>query len=231
MNGESGGNEMIDVVTIDGPAGAGKSTVARTVARGLGFTFLDTGAMYRAVALGAVEAGIGVSDTNALTRYLAELDLVIVPNPEVMELRVNGRDVTRAIRRPEMGQYASDYSTLPAVREFCSRRQREFGGRGRVVCEGRDMGTVVFPDARWKFFLTASVAERARRRWAELRDGGEDPDRVEIKRAIRERDRQDSERALAPLKPAGDAVIIDTTELSLDEVVAQVIGRVRPRQS
>lgn len=222
-------DSRIDVVTIDGPAGAGKSTVARTAARELGFTFLDTGAMYRAVALGAVEAGIGLKDDGALRRYLADLDLTIVPNPEVMILRLNGRDVTRDIRQPEMGQYASDYSTLSPVRAFCSRQQREFGRRGRVVCEGRDMGTVVFPDARWKFFLTASVAERARRRWAELRDRGEDPDRARIEQAIRERDRQDSGRALAPLKPAADAVIIDTTAMDLDAVVRAVVQRVKPR--
>jgi len=218
---------MLDVITIDGPAGAGKSTVARAVARQLKYTFLDTGAMYRAVALGAVEAGIDRSDTAALERFLSNLDVTILPDPEVMGLRLNGRDVTRAIRRDEMGRHASDYSTVAAVRRFCSTRQREFGRRGGVVCEGRDMGTVVFPDARWKFFLTASVEERARRRWQELRDRGEHPDRNAIERAIRARDLQDSERALAPLKPADDATVIDTTDMPLDAVVRCVLDRVR----
>ena len=221
------GLEQLRVVAIDGPAGAGKSSVARRVARELGYMFMDTGAMYRAIALGAVKKGIGLDETDALSQYLANVELTIFPGDDVMGLKLNDWDVTNEIRSPEMGKHASDYSALPEVRRYCSGLQRKLGEAGEIVCEGRDMGTVVFPDARWKIFLTASSEERARRRWQELVDRGETPDLLGLKNAIEERDAQDSGRKLAPLKPADDAVILDTTKLKLHQVVSAIITHVR----
>lgn len=220
------GLARLDIVTMDGPAGAGKSSVARTVARQLGYTFLDTGAMYRAIAYGAVAAGICRDDTSGLEKYLSGVNLQIQPGTDLMRLALNGTDVTELIRSPEMGQHASNYSTVSAVRTFCSRMQRQFGETGRVVCEGRDMGTVVFPDARWKFFLTASVDARAKRRWLELKQKGEPAEIEAIKKAIASRDDQDSGRAIAPLKPADDAHIVDTTEMSFEMVVRWILDHV-----
>ncbi|MBN1296953.1 (d)CMP kinase [bacterium] len=219
----------IDVVAIDGPAGAGKSTVARRVARTLNFAFLDTGAMYRAVALAALAAGITTGNHRELQHFLASFPLTILPDPAGMRLFIGDREVTDEIRRADMGRAASDYSQSPAVRAFCSARQRELGRQGRLVCEGRDMGTVVFPDARWKFFLTASVEERARRRWTELRESGQPQDAADVESAIRSRDAQDMNRELAPLKPAPDAVIIDTTHLTLNEVADRLLANIQGR--
>jgi len=217
---------FLDIVAIDGPAGAGKSTVARSVARRLKYTFLDTGAMYRAIALGAVRRNIAITDNQGMTEYLNELQLEVFPENEMMRLELNGEDVTEAIRQPEMSKYASDYSVLPKVRELCSRLQREFGEKGGVVCEGRDMGTVVFPDARWKFFLTASVDERARRRCSEEETRGQKSSFKDVLTSIKARDYQDSQRKLAPLKSADDAIDIDTTNMTLEQVIDTIIEHI-----
>jgi CMP/dCMP kinase len=217
------GLEKLDIVAIDGPAGSGKSTVAKGVAERLGYSFLDTGAMYRAVAYGALSRGIPVEETCVLQGFLNRLDLTIRHEKDGMRLFLDGMDVTDGIRKKEMGQYASDYSKLPSVREYCSRLQRQFGQSGRIVCEGRDMGTVVFPDARWKFFLTASLEERAFRRWKELKDKGETITRDDIENSLKKRDYQDTNRDLAPLKPADDAVIIDTTDMTIEDVILKIV--------
>jgi cytidylate kinase len=208
------------VIALDGPAGAGKSTVARAVAAALGFTYLDSGAMYRCVALAALERGVDPDDgarTGELARAL-EIDL------DGDRVGLDGRDVSAAIRTPRVTAAASRVSVHAGVREAMVARQRELIAAGRYVAEGRDIGTVVSPDSPLKVFLTASEEERARRRAAET---GEGPEAVLA--AQRERDRRDETRELSALRPAEDAVEIDTTGLSLDEVVARVVVLARER--
>ncbi len=223
------GLKPLDVVAIDGPAGAGKSTIARRVSLEIGFGFLDTGAMYRAVALHAVRTSVKQNDKEALQLMLKTMDMHLAFSDSEMKITVDGTDFTRLIREPEVGQYASDYSTVGIVREFCSARQREIGERGGVVAEGRDMGTVVFPDARWKFFVTASVEERARRRLQDLYCMGETVTLEDVLQKIEMRDHQDSNRDLAPLKPAVDAIIVDTTTLKIEEVVAAITSKIEKK--
>ena len=198
------------VVAIDGPAGAGKSTVARAVADALGFTYLDSGAMYRAVGLGVIEHG-GTASERAEELELELGDRVVA----------NGRDVTDAIRSPEVSDAASKVATNPKVRAALVKKQRELLGQGDWVAEGRDIGTVVAPDAEVKVFLTASPEERARRRAEEL---GTDVETVQRDQALR--DAQDEEREHSPLVRADDAVELDTSGLSIDEVVARIVGLV-----
>jgi cytidylate kinase len=202
------------VVAIDGPAGAGKSSVARAVARALGFTYLDSGAMYRAVALAALERDVS-------PRSVAS-ELRIDVGDRVL---VDGRDVSAAIRSPRVSEAASRAAADPVVREAMVAEQRRLLSGGDWVAEGRDIGTVVAPDAAVKVFLTASPEERARRRAAEL---GVDPATVLAEQTIR--DERDSTRAASPLQAAPDAVVLDTTGLSLDDVVARVVALVRERQ-
>ncbi len=222
------GLNMLNVVTIDGPAGSGKSTVAKTVAAKLQFRFLDTGAMYRAVALGAVEKEIPVTDPEGLQEYLDHLNLEISYSNNTMNLILNGNNVTYEIRKPGISKYASDYSANAAVRKFCTLLQRKSGQSGNIVCEGRDMGTVVFPDARWKFFITASLEERARRRWKERVEQDESISLESIVNDIKIRDLQDSKRKIAPLKPAADAQIIDTTNMTIESVTKTIVEVVAP---
>jgi len=206
------------IVAIDGPAGAGKSTVARQLARRLGFTIIDTGAIYRSVALAALKAVIPWDDDQRLGKLLDE-GLGLTFDGERVLLR--GEDVTEAIRTPEITRGASVVSARPVVRQKLLQLQRDLGRsapRGAVL-EGRDIGTVVFPDAQVKFFLTASDAARARRRHAELADKGLQVPLDEVLTDQRRRDKDDTERSIAPLRAAPDAVVIDTTGLDLDEVV------------
>jgi CMP/dCMP kinase len=208
----------VPIVAIDGPAGAGKSTVARQLARRLGFTIIDTGAIYRSVALSALKAGVAWDDDKRLGKLL-DAGLGLAFDGERVLLR--GRDVTEAIRTPEITRGASVVSARPIVRTKLLQLQRDLGRaapRGAVL-EGRDIGTVVFPDAQVKFFLTASDAARARRRHAELAEKGLQVPLDEVLTDQRRRDKDDSERAIAPLRAAADAVVIDTTGLDLDEVV------------
>jgi cytidylate kinase len=207
------------IVAIDGPAGAGKSTVARQLARRLGFTMIDTGAIYRTVALAARRAEIAWDDDEGLRRLLdAGLGLGFVPEDRVL---LKGHDITEAIRTPEISRGASVVSARPVVREKLLGLQRELGQKAPkgAVLEGRDIGTVVFPDAKVKFFLTASDEARAQRRHAELADKGLHVSLQDVLSDQRRRDRDDSERAIAPLRPAPDALLVDTTGLDLAEVV------------
>lgn len=216
-----------EIVTIDGPSGAGKSTISRMLARELGYTYLDTGAMYRAVGLAVQRAGLALEESAALAGLLAGLELALVATAGETGVLLAGEDVSAAIRTPEMAMLASRVSALPLVRSRLTDLQREIGGNGGVVAEGRDMGTVVFPWAAHKFFLEASPAERARRRVRQLREQGRQVDEQEVLAQIIERDRADSGRALAPLKPAADAVIVDSSHLDIAAVVALMLGQVK----
>ena len=216
---------MSVVVAIDGPAGAGKSSTSRALAVRLGYRHVDTGAMYRVVGVLARDAGVAADDDERLGALVDG----IVFEEAGERIVVAGRDLTRAIREGDAGDWASRVSTRPVVRRRLVALQRRIGSAGDVVMEGRDIGTVVFPDAAVKVFLTASARERARRRAAELRDRGEPVDEEALASAIAERDRRDSERTEAPLRPAGDALVLDTTDLGLDAVVTRLVALVRAR--
>jgi len=215
------------VIAVDGPAGAGKSSASRALARRLGFGYVDTGAMYRAVGVLAAERGIDADDAAALGRLVAGLDFELARDGE--RLLIGGRDLSAAIRRPEAGELASRVSTQPVVRQRLVGLQRALGAAGGVVMEGRDIGTVVFPDARVKLYLTADPATRAARRAAELRAAAATVDEAALARELAERDRRDAGRAHSPLRPAADAVVLDTTALTLEDVVEAMERVVRER--
>ncbi len=215
------------MIAVDGPAGAGKSSASRALARRLGFGYVDTGAMYRAVGVLAAERGIDPDDAAALGRLVAALDFELARDGE--RLLVGGRDLSAAIRRPEAGELASRVSTQPVVRQRLVALQRALGAAGGVVMEGRDIGTVVFPDARVKLYLTADPATRAARRAAELRAAAATVDEAALARELAERDRRDAGRAHSPLRPAADAVVLDTTALTLEDVVEAMERVVRER--
>jgi len=223
-------SDRLEVVTIDGPSGVGKSTISRKVAAILGFTYLDTGAMYRAVALKCRLAGIDTGDEAALKALLSSLDMQLLPAPsnrDDVQVILDGVNISDHIRTQEISMLASAVSALKPVRETLTRKQQEIGAQGRIVAEGRDTGTVVFPDAAWKFYLDATPEERARRRISQLREKGVKVNEQEILAQIIKRDRDDSERTIAPLKAAPDAVHIDSTVLGPDEVVERVLEVVR----
>jgi len=219
------------VVTIDGPAGAGKSTVARRLARALDYRLLDTGAIYRAVALVAQRRGVDWSDGPTLADLARDLDIEFAFVGDVNHVRVGGDDVTSAIRTPDMSRGASQVSAHPEVRTALLDLQRRLGAGGGVVVEGRDTGTVVFPHAEAKFFLTASDEERAHRRQAELTAAGQAPDFATTLREMRERDQRDASRDVAPMRAAEDADEIDTSGVALDDVVTSLLDVVRARQA
>jgi CMP/dCMP kinase len=221
------------VVTIDGPAGAGKSTVAKRVARELGYRLLDTGAIYRAVALQARRDGVDWADEAGCAAVARALDIDFRFSQEDGQNRVlvGGADVSAAIRTPEISDGASRVSAWPEVRGALLELQRRLGAVGGVVVEGRDTGTVVFPSADAKFFLTASPEERARRRVIELRETGRDATEDSVLAEIRARDHRDSSRAAAPLRQAEDARLLDSSGRSIDEVVAEVVADVQARAS
>lgn len=214
------------IVAIDGPAGTGKSTVSARLARHFGFTLLDTGAIYRTLAVAAREEGSALDDEPALARLAAELPIAFVWDGSDNRVLLDGEDVSARIREPWVGNAASAVSALPAVRTALLGLQRRLGASGGVVAEGRDIGTVVFPDAEAKFFLTATAEERARRRVLQLAESGTTVSYEETLAAQRARDEADSNRAVAPLRQAADAVLVDSTALTLDEVVQTMIDTV-----
>lgn len=217
------------VVAIDGPAGAGKSTVAKALALRLGYMFLDSGALYRAGAWAAHRRGIAWSDGHGLGQLIHDLDIRFDGHGDANHIAVDGEDITDEIRRAEISEGASQVSAFAEVRAGLLALQRRIGASGRVVAEGRDMGTVVFPDARAKFFLTAPIEERARRRTLELAESGRPQDFDVVLAEMRLRDQRDSTRAVAPLRRAEDAIEIDTAGLSAEEVVARMAAIVRER--
>lgn len=221
--------EMQAIVTIDGPAGVGKSTVSRKVAAATGFTYLDTGAMYRGVGWYLQQQGLGVTDLDAIGDALGELDLQLLPAKDEesdVGVIVNGDNISEVIRSPEMGMVASAVSALPVVRALLTKIQREYGEKGNIVAEGRDMGTVVFSGAAYKFFLDAQAEERAKRRCSQLQARGLEADYQQILQLTIQRDKNDSEREVAPLKRADDAVLIDTTEITIQQVVDRILGEI-----
>ena len=210
-------------IAIDGPASSGKGTVARAVAQVLGYTYVDTGAMYRAVGLLAGEQRTPLDAQRALTEIAASLDLRFTWTGERLRVSIGGRDITDAIRAEAVGNAASAVAAIPSVRAALLDVQRRMGSAGGVVMDGRDIGTVILPNAQLKVFLDASVAERAKRRHAELIGRGQDIDLATVQAELVARDSQDSERAVAPLAAAHDAVVLDSTHLSPAEVVAAVV--------
>ena len=217
------------VITIDGPGGAGKTTISRALAAALGYSFLDTGALYRAVALSSLRAGRDLTsmDNAALEAWLARVELQLTDKG----LLLDSGPVEEFIRNEEVAAVASQVSALSAVRVFLLDLQRKAGEKGRLVAEGRDMGTVVFPSAKVKFFLTASPEERARRRLKDLLPANPGLTLAEVRQDIDQRDQRDSSRSLAPLKPAPEAVIIDSTRLSQQQVVEFMLQTVRQAQA
>ena len=212
------------VLAIDGPAGAGKTTVARTIARRLGWLHVDTGAMYRALTWLVLRQRRDPDDAAAVLTVARRTRLHLAATPRGdLRVFVNGRDVTRAVRRPRISRDVSRVARHPRVRRWMVAHQRALARRGPIVMEGRDIGTVVFPRARWKFFLSAAPMERVRRRHAELRRTGLRIPKAQVLRDIRVRDRLDRRRAVGPLKPAPDAVRLDTTRLSIPQVVARIL--------
>ncbi len=218
------------VVAIDGPAGSGKTTTARLVARELGFAHIDTGAMYRAVTLKALRGGTPLDDDDALTNValLAKIDLT--PGDERPAVLLDGEDVSDEIRQPVVDLHVSRVSEVAGVREEIVAQQREMGRRRDVVMEGRDIGTVVFPDADVKIFIVASVEERAKRRQKEMLLRGIGHELADVVADLERRDEHDSTRAVAPLRPSEDSVPLDTTSLTIDQQVAEVVERVRTRE-
>ncbi len=212
------------IIAIDGPSGSGKSTLARLLSERLGYLYLDTGAMYRAAALGARKAGIDIDDNQALAKFCSELDICFMVEEGAVKTLLKGEDVSEEIREPEMGMLASAISARPPVREKMVELQRRMGERGGVVLEGRDIGTVVFPRADLKFYLDASLAERAQRRGKELSEKGKKVELKEVMEEIKERDHKDRSRDLAPLKKADEAIVIDSTDKGIQEVLEEMLG-------
>ncbi|WIX34285.1 (d)CMP kinase [Salinicola sp. JS01] len=210
------------VLTIDGPGGAGKGTISRMIAERLGWHLLDSGALYRLTALAALRKEMALDDVERLTRQAQRLDVVFAVEDGAARILLEGDDVTRAIRREEVGNAASQVAALPPVREALLQRQRDFRQAPGLVADGRDMGTVVFIDAPLKIYLTASAEERAQRRLHQLREAGEDARLATLLEEIQARDARDMQRAVAPLKPAEDAVELDTTQLDIPEVVERI---------
>ncbi|TKB26277.1 (d)CMP kinase [Desulfopila sp. IMCC35006] len=223
---ENKSGEKQNIITIDGPSGVGKSSVSRKIAAATGFTYLDTGAMYRGVGWHFLHHKVSLDDVAMMAAKLAELELELLPAPDESSdvgVLVNGENVSAAIRTPEMAMVASRVSAIPVVREILTSIQRNYGEKGKIVAEGRDTGTIVFPRAAYKFFLDAEPEERARRRVLQLQATGVVADFNQILSMTLERDKNDSERAIAPLSKALDAHCIDTTGITIQQVVEKIL--------
>ena len=221
---------MKRIITIDGPVASGKSTLSRLVARRLDYLYLDTGAMYRAVALQAQRHGVSLTERPILWELCRNLDLEFRQDGEKTRLYLGEEDISLTIRTPEMDMLSSEISAVKEVREAMTDLQRKIGQAGNLVAEGRDMGTVVFPNAEYKFFLTAPIEVRAERRYIERVNRGETVSLNEVEKDLKQRDYQDETRAIAPLRPAKDARIIDTTALKPDQVLEKILEEISPRR-
>ena len=222
-------HSSIPVITVDGPSGSGKGTISHAVARELGFHFLDSGALYRLLAYAAQQRGIALDDETALAELAGKLDIRFPADADTDTVLLDGENVGGEIRTEAAGAGASKVAALPAVRAALLQRQRDFRQAPGLVADGRDMGTVVFPDAEAKFFLTASSQERARRRFNQLKEKGKEAPFEEILADIEARDARDSSRSVAPLKPAEDALTIDTTSLDIPTTIERVLDHVKIR--
>ncbi len=222
---------MSYAIALDGPAGAGKSTIAKRIAQKLEILYLDTGAMYRAIGLKAIQAGFSPKDESLVAEMLSQTDLDIRFVDGAQQVWLDGVNVSDAIRTPQASLAASDVSTLPVVRRHLVDLQRGIASRQNMILDGRDIGTYVLPDAPHKFFLTASLDERAHRRLLDLKArGNQTASLEEVKADIDYRDRQDSSRSFAPLKQADDAILIDTTTMTIDEVVEMILMKIQNKQ-
>ena len=219
------------VITIDGPSGSGKGTIAGLLAQKLGWNLLDSGALYRLLAFAARNHGVDLTNEEAMKVLAAHLDVQFIAAAQGQGQRIilEGEEVTDAIRNEGIGAGASQVAALPAVREALLQRQRAFQEMPGLVADGRDMGTVVFPDAALKIFLTASAEERARRRYLQLKEKGDDVNLASLLDEIRARDERDTQRAVAPLKPAADAIQLDSTELSIGQVLERILSEIANR--
>ncbi|WP_195571022.1 (d)CMP kinase [Paenibacillus sp. 1001270B_150601_E10] len=215
-------------IAIDGPAGAGKSTVARHVARKLGYVYIDTGAMYRAVALHMIQHGIQATEPEKAAKAMRDVHIELLPGEDSQRVLLNGRDVTQQIRTPEISLEASQFAQIEEIREQLVAMQRELAKKKGIVMDGRDIGTTVLPSAELKWFLTASVEERARRRYAELKDKS-DVSLEQLMHEIAERDRQDENRTISPLRQAEDAYLLDTTHMTIEEIVDLMVNETLSR--
>ena len=214
-------------VAIDGPSGAGKSTIARAAAGHLGFVYVDTGAMYRTIGLAVCRAGVALGQTERIQSVLdSGIQVSLKYEQGVQHVLLDGEDVSASIRTPEMSKYASFVSAVPAVRAFLLQTQREMAKTHNVIMDGRDIGTVILPEV--KIFLTASAQARSKRRFIELREKGEDVTLEEVLADMKQRDHDDETRAAAPLKQAEDAILVDTSELTLEQSIAAVEAVIRP---
>ncbi|ENL1187469.1 (d)CMP kinase [Vibrio vulnificus] len=211
------------VVTVDGPSGAGKGTLCMLLSKKLGFQLLDSGAIYRVLALAAIHHGVDTESEDALVPLATHLDVQFVAEGDLVKVILEGEDVSKELRKEETGMVASKVAALPRVREALLRRQRAFEAAPGLVADGRDMGTVVFPNAKAKIFLDASAEERAHRRLKQLQDKGLDVRFDDLLSEIQERDDRDRNRPVAPLRPAEDALVLDSTSMSIDEVVEKAL--------
>ncbi|MFC1676598.1 (d)CMP kinase [Planctomycetota bacterium] len=215
------------IITIDGPAGSGKSTIAHLVAQKLGAGFLDTGAMYRAVTLAAMNAGVDLTNEDKLLEVFTSTDFQFKLEHGQMTAAIDGHDVTEQIRQPKVTENAQFIASAPKIRKKLVQLQRDFAAnQKRIVTEGRDQGTIAFVDADFKFFLTADPAERTRRRQAQLKEKGITQTIDQLQKAIEKRDHSDQNRTVGPLKPADDAIVIDTTDLNIEQVVENILSYV-----
>ncbi|OOF66300.1 (d)CMP kinase [Rodentibacter sp. Ppn85] len=219
------------IITVDGPSGAGKGTLCYALAEKLGYALLDSGAIYRVTALAAMKSAVNLSDEFALAELARNLDIQFIPRDGEVNILLNGENVSHLLRTQETADAASKIAVFPQVREALLQLQRDFAKNNNLIADGRDMGTVVFPTAQVKLFLDASAEERAKRRYKQLQSKGISGNFAQILAEIKERDFRDRNREVAPLRPAEDALLLDSTTLSIDEVIAQAMAYIQQRKN